>query len=91
MQEHVEMIRVERPTRCSCGEGLRPGERAGQLGEGPGLLCLWCLADLQAGRPRTRRVETPWPAPVVRNDPLNGVLAVLLLPDALAAPRASRW
>lgn len=66
MQEHVEMIRVERPTRCSCGEGLRPGERAGQLGGGDELLCLWCLADLQAGRPRTRsrRVETPWPAPV---------------------------
>lgn len=67
MQEPVEMIHVRRPGRCSCGEALRPGERAGRLGEGPELLCLWCLADLQAGRPRPRRrrVQTPWPAPVV--------------------------
>ena len=67
-QERAVMVLVSRPTRCSCGEELRPGERAGQLGERPGLLCLWCLADLQAGRqrPRRRRVETPWPAPVVQ-------------------------
>lgn len=67
MHEPVEMIHVMQPTRCSCGEGLRPGERAGKLGDGPELMCLWCLADLQAGRPRPRRrrVETPWPAPAV--------------------------
>lgn len=67
MQERIEMTRVERPTRCSCGEGLRPGERAGQLGGRSELLCLWCLADLQAGRRRTRRrrVETPWPEPAL--------------------------
>jgi hypothetical protein len=65
------MIHVMRPTRCSCGEGLRPGERAGQLGNGLELLCLWCLADLQARRPRPRRrrAETPWPAPVVPQQP----------------------
>lgn len=66
MQDNVEMIRVERPTLCGCGEGLRPGERAGWLGESSEPLCLWCLADLQAGRsrPRRRAGATPWPAPV---------------------------
>ena len=73
MQEPVEMIHVMRPTLCACGEGLRPGERAGLLGEGPELLCLWCLADLQAGRPRPRRrrAETAWPAPVVPQRPTS--------------------
>ena len=65
------MVLVSQPTRCSCGEDLRPGERAGQLRNGQGLLCLWCLADLQAGRqrPRRRRVETPWPGLVVQQRP----------------------
>jgi hypothetical protein len=75
MQDHVEILRVERSTRCACGEGLNAGERAGRLSGEPALLCLWCLADLQAGRrrPRRRRVDTPWPPPptappVVRRD-----------------------
>ena len=65
------MVPVGRAVRCACGEDLRPGERAGQLGGRSELLCLWCLADLQAGRqrPRTRRIETPWPAPVVPHPP----------------------
>lgn len=65
MQERVEMVHVGRAVRCACGEDLRPGERAGRLGRRPEVLCLWCLADLQAGRerPRRRRVETRWPAP----------------------------
>ena len=67
MQERVEMVHVGRAVRCACGEDLRSGERAGQLGSDPELLCLWCLADLQAGRgrPRRRRVPTRWPAPAV--------------------------
>lgn len=76
MQEPVELIHVMRPALCSCGEGLRPGERAGRLGDVTGdweLLCLWCLADLQAGRPRPRRrrAETRWPAPVVPQRPTS--------------------
>ena len=61
------MIRVGRGARCACGEGLHPGERAGQLAGGSELLCLWCLADIQAGRPRARRrrVEAPLPAPAI--------------------------
>ena len=88
------MVHVGRPARCACGEALRPGERAGRLGEGPELLCLWCLADLQAGRrrPRRRRVETPWPAPVVRQRAAKSESPPSCVPqDAGAAPRASRW
>jgi hypothetical protein len=72
MHKPVEMIHVMQPTRCSCGEDLRPGERAG-LGEGRKLLCLWCLADLQAGRPRPRRrrVATPWPSAAVPQRPAS--------------------
>lgn len=40
--EHVEMVLVAPPTRCSCGEELRPGERAGRLDKGAILLRLWC-------------------------------------------------
>src|SRR3954471_21244889 len=71
MHERVEMVHVGRAVRCACGEDLRPGERAGQLAGRRELLCLWCLADLQAGRqrPRTRRIETPWPAPAVPQPP----------------------
>ena len=65
------MVLVSQPTRCSCGEDLRAGERAGKLETEPGLLCLWCLADLQAGRrrPRRRRVETSWPQPAAPKRP----------------------
>jgi len=69
MREDVEMIRVGRGARCACGDDLRPGERAGQLVGGVELLCLWCLADLHAGRPRPRRrpvqAPAPWPAPAL--------------------------
>ena len=59
----VEMIHVERPTQCACGEPLRAGERAGRLAPDPAPVCLWCLADVQAGRPRPRRrrYTTEWP------------------------------
>ena len=65
------MVHVGRAVRCACGEDLRPGERAGQLGGRSELVCLWCLADLQAGRqrPRARRVETTWPVAPVAHPP----------------------
>ncbi|KRE55336.1 hypothetical protein ASG70_08090 [Phycicoccus sp. Soil748] len=55
IEEPVEMIHVEGPTQCRCGEPLRAGERAGLVGDDPAPTCLWCLADLQAGRPRPAR------------------------------------
>lgn len=52
---HAEMRRIEYPGRCACGEALDVGEMAGVDPTGRELLCLWCLADLQAGRRRPRR------------------------------------
>lgn len=54
---HAEMRRIEYPGRCACGEALDVGEMAGVDPTGRELLCLWCLADLQAGRRRPRRRE----------------------------------
>ena len=70
-QTRAVMVVVDLPTRCTCGEDLRSGERAGRLATEPGLLCLWCLADLQAGRrrPRRRRVVTSWPKPATPQHP----------------------
>lgn len=64
MREPVEIVHVRKLTRCSCGEGMGPGDRAGRVGGRKRLLCLWCLADLQAGRepPRHRRGASAWPA-----------------------------
>lgn len=65
MQERVQMVHVGRADRCACGEDLRAGERVGQLDGDATLVCLWCLADLQAGRERPRRrarVSPPMPA-----------------------------
>ena len=41
---------------CHCGERLSPGERAGFDSHTSNVICLWCLADRQAGRipPRNR-------------------------------------
>lgn len=68
MQVPVQMLQVRRPTRCACGEGMGPGDRAGRIGGRRELLCLWCLADLQAGRerPRRRANASPVPAPAAR-------------------------
>lgn len=54
---HATMRLVEYPDRCACGEPLDAGEMAGIDPTGRELLCLWCLADLQAGRRRPRRRE----------------------------------
>ncbi len=66
VEDLVEVTLVPRSTRCACGEPLRQGERAGFHRVEQRLLCLWCLADLQAGRsrPRRRRGTVPWPQPV---------------------------
>jgi len=63
MREPVTIVEVRKLTRCSCGEGMGPGDRAGRIGGRKRLLCLWCLADLQAGRepPRHRRGASAWP------------------------------
>ncbi len=67
MDEPVEMVHVKTLTRCSCGEGMGPGDRAGRIGGHGRLLCLWCLADIQAGRPRPRHRTGAgaWPVPAV--------------------------
>lgn len=59
------MVHVGAATQCRCGEPLRAGERAGLVGDDPTPACLWCLADLQAGRarPRRRTGTQQWPAP----------------------------
>lgn len=63
MLDGVEMVHLRAPSRCACGEGLGAGEQAGRVRGQRGLLCLWCLADLQAGRPRPqqRAGAGPWP------------------------------
>jgi len=65
VHEPVLMVRVQARTRCACGEGMGPGDRAGRINGRGKLLCLWCLADLRAGRPRPRRRATAsaWPVP----------------------------
>lgn len=67
----VEIVHVERPTQCACGEPLRAGERAGLLPAEPSPVCLWCLADVQAGRPRPRRRHsvTEWPEQLALTSP----------------------
>lgn len=67
---HATMRRVDQPGRCGCGEPLDLGELVGVGPTGRELLCLWCLADLQAGRRRPRRrmarpgVPAGWLMPV---------------------------
>lgn len=51
----VEVIRLTKSTQCPCGEPLDHGERAGYHLVEQAVLCLWCLADLQSGRPRPAR------------------------------------
>jgi hypothetical protein len=51
----VELVRLEVSARCACGEPLERGEHAGFDPARREVLCLWCLADLRAGRSRPRR------------------------------------
>lgn len=62
------MLRVVDSVRCGCGDWLTSGERAGSLEGRAGLLCLWCLADIKAGRsiPRRRQTSTPPVAPPIQ-------------------------
>lgn len=56
----VELLRMEVSAHCRCGEPLDRGEHAGFDAARRELFCLWCLADLKAGRPRPRRrVDRP--------------------------------
>ncbi len=57
--------------RCACGELLVAGERVG-VDSGTGrALCLWCLADVQAGRARPRRRRSSGhPMPAVSVPPI---------------------
>lgn len=44
------VIRLRYAGRCRCGEDVASGERAGYVREEGRVVCLRCLADLQAGR-----------------------------------------
>ena len=59
----VEVIRLTKSTQCPCGEPLAHGERAGYHLVEQAVLCLWCLADLQSGRPRPARRHPQGPVP----------------------------
>ena len=68
VENQIRMLRVVDSVRCGCGDWLTSGERAGSLEGHPGLLCLWCLADIKAGRsiPRRRMTSTPPVGPPIR-------------------------
>lgn len=51
----IRLTTVPDHARCACGELLAAGERAGLHEVQAEFVCLWCLADLKAGRPRPRR------------------------------------
>jgi hypothetical protein len=53
--DKVELLWLEVSAQCGCGEPLARGEQVGFEPTAKELLCLWCLADLTAGRPRPRR------------------------------------
>lgn len=52
--DEVELWRLEVSAHCGCGEPLSRGMQAGFDPTARELLCLRCLEDLRAGRPRTR-------------------------------------
>src|SRR5690348_8905395 len=56
--------------RCRCGEHLVAGERAGSDTATGHVVCLWCIADRQAGRtPPRRRAATAPPMAAVAPTP----------------------
>lgn len=58
----IRLTTVPDHARCACGEPLAAGERAGLHEDQAEFVCLWCLADLKAGRARPRRRPTRAPA-----------------------------
>lgn len=44
------LVRLAQPATCGCGEVVAAGERVGYLSSDEGILCLGCMADVQAGR-----------------------------------------
>jgi hypothetical protein len=44
------LVRLAQPATCGCGEVASAGERVGYLSSDEGIVCLGCMADLQAGR-----------------------------------------
>jgi len=54
MGNGMRVVTLPDHARCGCGELLVAGERVGVAAES-GFMCLWCLADVQAGRARPRR------------------------------------
>lgn len=71
--ENIEFVRLEVTAPCSCGEVVQRGEQAGIDAVRHELVCLWCLADLQAGRERpthrSRRDSVPPVTPVTPPSP----------------------
>ena len=70
--DKVELLWLEVSAHCGCGEPLARGEQVGFEPTAKELLCLWCLADLRAGRPRPRRrAPRPGAAETVGGIPLS--------------------
>ncbi|GGB31596.1 hypothetical protein GCM10011492_22790 [Flexivirga endophytica] len=95
MREPVKIVRVRNVMRCSCGEAIRPGERAGLVGGRGRPRCVQCLADLQAGRksPISRSTRTrgarPWTAMIVAFVLVGAVGAVNVRSSILGGAEAT--
>ena len=97
--DKVELLWLEVSAQCGCGEPLARGEQVGFEPTAKELLCLWCLADLRAGRPRPRHrapradasgpfgaaVTHPAPAPSMPADPWAGDSAPSMPSDPWSA------
>jgi hypothetical protein len=55
----IVVVSVPDGAMCGCGAQMGAGERAGFDPEREEVICLWCLADRQAGRPPRRRQTAP--------------------------------
>ncbi|TPG12875.1 hypothetical protein EAH86_19225 [Pedococcus bigeumensis] len=100
--DKVELLWLEVSAQCGCGEPLARGEQVGFEPTAKELLCLWCLADLRAGRPRPARraprpdtsgavagaAALPAPAPSMPSDPWAGTSVPAMPADPWAASPA---
>jgi hypothetical protein len=86
--DKVELLWLQVSAECGCGEPLARGEQVGFEPTTKELLCLRCLADLTAGRPRPRRrAPRPGTTGIVGGLPLSAS-APLPQPERYAPPTA---
>jgi hypothetical protein len=79
--DKVELWWLEVSAQCGCGEPLPRGVQAGFDPAARELLCLRCLADLRAGRPRNRG-----PAPELGTPELGTAETVREIPPSADGP-----